>query len=402
MHIDLNSCFATAEQQANPLLRGKPIAIAPHTSPGGCIIAPSIEAKKFGVKTGMQVRDGKILCPELIVMNPDPNKYRYIFTKLRNVLSNYTNETIPKSIDEFTLDFEGYPAMNVGLDKVGMEIKKRIKKEVGEWMTVNVGISTNRFLAKLAAGLHKPDGLDEINYKNYLDIYSKLQLVDLHYIKKANAARLNSAGIFTVTEMYYASIQQLRIAFQSILARWWFMRLRGYEVDDREFLRHSYGNGVALGKTYITPEDISPVLQKLVEKTSRRMRKAGYKARGVHLAVGFKDGGFWHKGYSLQSLVFDGREIYRLMYQILWKCPYRKPMREIYVTCFDLIKEAQTQLELYDDVEKKESLNEAIDQINDRWGNFTIVPANMLGTNDVVMDRIAFGGIKELEEIITT
>ena len=108
MHIDLNSCFATIEQQANPLLRGRPIAVAAYTTPSGCIVAPSIEAKKFGIKVGMRVREGKLLCPGLIILSPDPEKYRNVHIALRKILSDYTNNFFPKSIDEFVLNLEGY------------------------------------------------------------------------------------------------------------------------------------------------------------------------------------------------------------------------------------------------------------------------------------------------------
>src|SRR3990170_9141123 len=83
MHVDLNSCFATIEQQANPLLRGKPMVVAAYNSPNGCVVAPSIEAKQYGIKTGMTVRDARLLCPGVIVRTPDPPKYRYIHLKFR-------------------------------------------------------------------------------------------------------------------------------------------------------------------------------------------------------------------------------------------------------------------------------------------------------------------------------
>ena len=89
MHIDLNSCFATIEQQANPLLRGKPIVVAAYDSPGGCILAPSIEAKEYGIKTGMRVRDGRALYPKLIVKPPDPWKYRNVHLGLRSVMERF-------------------------------------------------------------------------------------------------------------------------------------------------------------------------------------------------------------------------------------------------------------------------------------------------------------------------
>src|SRR5664279_4177041 len=104
MHIDLNSCFATIEQQANPFLRGKPIAVAAFATDKACILAASVEAKRLGIKTGMGVADGKLIYPKLVVLTPDPWKYRNIHLKLRSLISNYTNDFAPKSIDEFVLN----------------------------------------------------------------------------------------------------------------------------------------------------------------------------------------------------------------------------------------------------------------------------------------------------------
>ena len=127
LHIDLNSCFATIEQQANPLLRGRPIAVAAYATPNGCILAPSIEAKQHGIKTGMRVKEGKLLYPRLIILPPDPWKYRNVHLKLRKLLSDYTYDLTPKSIDEFVLDFQKFSGSP--MHKVGSEIKTRIKKD---------------------------------------------------------------------------------------------------------------------------------------------------------------------------------------------------------------------------------------------------------------------------------
>ncbi|MFH1648871.1 MAG: DNA polymerase IV, partial [Patescibacteria group bacterium] len=186
MHVDINSCFATIEQQANPSLRGKPVAVAAFDSPSGCILASSIEAKKLGIKTGFRVKEGKLICPDLIVLEPDPPKYRDVHLKLRNLLRTYTENVIPKSIDEFVLNLEGYPAYKKGMFSVGKEIKKRIKNEVGEWITVSVGVGPNRFLAKTASGLNRPDGLDEINENNHVEVFRSLKLTDLCGIAERN------------------------------------------------------------------------------------------------------------------------------------------------------------------------------------------------------------------------
>jgi len=400
MHIDLNSCFASIEQQANPLLRGKPIAVAAYTTPSGCIVAPSIEAKRYGVKTGMRVKEGKALCPSLIVLPPDPWKYRNVHLKLKKLLSVYTDRLYPKSIDEFVLDLEGYPILKTkDMWSLAGEIKKRIKREIGEWLTVSIGIAPNRYLAKVAAGLKKPDGLEEINKENFLDCYRKLKLTDLPYIKLRNAIRLNSVGVFSVVDFYRASLPRLRAAFESINSYYWYLRLRGYEIDDVEFGRRSFGNSYVLPKPFVNLEELSPILFKLVAKTGARLRHFGYKARGVRLAILYRDGSFWHKGVSFPEDFFDSVDIYKKALKILSFSPYKKPVRNLAVSVFDLRKIDSLQLSFFSDLLRKESLVRAIDNINEKWGEFSLTYARTLYLEKgAVPDRIAFGGIKELEE----
>lgn len=401
LHLDLNSCFATIEQQANPFLRGKPVAVAAYNSPSGCIIAPSVEAKKLGIKVGMRVKDGKLLCPNLTILSPDSQKYRAVHLGLRKMLNTYTDNVTPKSIDEFVLNLEGAPAFHrFGIREVAQQIKKRIKSEVGDWLTVSVGLGPNRFLAKTAAGLHKPDGLDEINVNNFQDIYGSLALTNLCGIKTSNATRLNNLGIFTVLDFYNAPAYLLKAAFQSVVGYYWYLRLHGFEVDDIVLNRHSYGNSFAMPKPLTTPTELAPILHKLVEKMSFRMRKANYHARGVHVSLLYRDWSYWHKGVTQPEPVFDSRDIYKIAYKILNYSPYHRPVHTLAISCFDLAPSNNMQLALLSDLDKKDRLVKTIDTINEKWGNFVITPAAMLGTENLVPDRIAFGGIKELEEIV--
>lgn len=401
MHIDLNSCFATVEQQANPKLRGKPVAVAAYSTPSGCIIAPSVEAKERGVKVGMRVRDGKRLCPNMIILEPDPWKYRNVHISLRDLISDYTTNYDPKSIDEFVLDLEGYPAYEKGMHEVAKEIKRKIREEVGDWLTVSIGIAPNRYLAKTASRLEKPDGLNEINKDNFLEIYSNLGLTDLSGIKVANAGRLNSVDIYTVPDFYRAGVKKLKAAFSSINGYYWYLRLRGWEIDDVKFARRSYGNSYALPKPLKTKEELSPILTKLVEKMGSRLRRAGYKATGVHVGIAYRDGSYWHKGKNFEKVLFDSRDIYKKAFKIIARCPYEKVVRKLSVSCFNLIKSDFAQLDLFEDIEKKEKLVDSIDKINERWGEFVITPGRLLPAKDDVPDRIAFGNVKELEEFMT-
>ena len=398
LHLDLNSCFASIEQQANPLLRGKPIAVAAFNTPRGCILAPSIEAKKLGIKTGMRVGDAQKIYPSLKVLTPDPWKYRNIHLKLRRLVSEYTNDFSPKSIDEFVLNLGDYLAIHRATScvSVAREIKKRIKDEIGDWLTVSVGIAPNRYLAKVAAGLHKPDGLDEINKNNFLDIYSKLRLTDLTGIKERNALRLNIAGIYSVLDFYNASPWKLKQAFGSVTGIYWHFRLSGFEVDDFKSNRGSFGNSVAIGKNIWRKEDLSPILSRLTEKMCFRLRNAGYEAAGVHLALYFKNGAFWHKGKSLPKSSFDTRDFYRAFFELLSEANPGSPVLNISVSVFNLTKIQTLQLGFFEDEIKRQKLIMVQDSVNRRWGNFTVGSARSFGGAKMVLDRISFGGVGEL------
>lgn len=398
MHIDLNSCFATIEQQANPGLRGRPIAVAAYSSPAGCILAPSIEAKMLGIKTGMRVGDARPLCPNLIVLTPDPNKYRFVHLALRKIISRYTADYSPKSIDEFVLNLAGYPAYRLGMGNVAREIKTRIRSEIGEWLTVSVGIGPNRFLAKTAAGLHKPDGLDEINNDNFLDIYSQLKLTDLCGIKTANSVRLNLVGVYSVVDFYRAPIWKLKAAFESIGGYYWWCRLHGWEVDNIDFGRRSFGNSYAFPKP-LTPLQALPILQKLCTKTGFRLRRRGYRAGGVYLAISYRDRTFSHKGQKLPNEIFDSRDIYRNALAMALSFP-QKPVRVMAVSVFGLVRQNHLQYELFEETAKKAKLVRAVDKVNSRWGDFVVAPARVLAASDAVGDRISFGGVAELDPLL--
>ena len=396
MHIDLNSCFASVEQQANPLLRGRPIVVAAYDTPNGCILASSVEAKLLGIKTGMRVKEGKLLYPRLTVLKPDPDKYRFIHLKFKDLLSQYSPKVIPKSIDEFVLDFAATPAFNSGLFNVSREIKQRIRAEIGDYLTVSIGLGPNRFLAKTASNLHKPDGLDEINQDNFLRIYETLTLTDLNGIAKHNCVRLNTAGIFTVLDFYRADIRTLRSAFKSVLGYYWFLRLRGYEIDDIEPATKSVGHSYSLPKFFKSSHELAPILSKLVEKTGFRMRRSGFQAKGVHLAVLYETYEFFHQGVSLPEPVFSNQDIYKVALRLLSYSPYRLGVRNLAVSCFRLSSRSTIQLELFVNTLKKDKLSQALDDINERWGSFSIAPAIMAHTQNHVHDRIGFGQIRNL------
>lgn len=392
MHVDFNSCFASIEQQANPLLRGKPLVVVPYlNSNAGCVLTASREARTFGIKTGMRLNEAKRLCPNLLIRQSDPTKYRFVHRALRKILEEYTDRVRPKSIDEFVLGLEESSVAD--LRKLGLEIKGRIKKEIGEWLTVSIGIGRSSFWAKTAAGLKKPDGLEVIDENSCKEIYERLKLTDLCGINTRLALRLNLIGITTVSQMYEASVEKLKEAFRSIAATYWYLRLRGLEVDAPDQPVKSFGHTYSLPQKLSTTAEWMGVLTKLSEKASYRMRKAQMLANCLTIVVSFRDGDYFKKTIRLNKSNGDFGMIGKLVENGLVESP-QKVARNLSVTYHNLSKKDNEQGELITEVFKREKAIMATDKLKDKWGEWVIAPARMTGEKESAPDAISFGNIR--------
>lgn len=399
MHIDLNSCYAIIEQQANPLIRHKPVGIAAYASPGGFIIASSYEAKRLGIKL-MRVREARQICPDIIILTPDPEKYFDAHRRFRRVLERYTSNVTPKSVDEFIVDFRGSPALRQGksLGSVGRAMKQDIHKELGEYVTVNIGIAPNRFLAKVAAGLDKPDGMDVITAQDIHAIYGQLDLLDLPGINSRYKARLQLAGIYTPLDFLQAPMFKLKKeVFKSIVGYYWYLRLRGYEVDSATFKTRSFGNDYAVGDKTSDPEKIVRLLIKLCEKTGRRLRKHDYQAWGVSLWMSFENGTAWGKSSRTKAAVYSTQEIFLNMMHLFRQATIPARLIHIHIAVFDVTPATPIQMGLFDGTRlDTRSLARASDIVNDRYGEFTLIPAAMANMQDIIIKRVPFGSVRDI------
>lgn len=399
MHVDINSCFATIEQQSNPFLRGKPVVVGAYTAGYGCVLAASIEAKRLGIKTGMRVWEAKKIYPQVVVLPPDPPKYRHVHLKLKAILSSYSYNIVPKSIDEFVFDISGFPCMAKGALWVGLEIKQRIRREIGEWIRVSIGIGPNRILAKTAAGLTKPDGLEVIYAGNAHRVYERLAVTDLCGIASRNAVRLRKAGIYTTTQLAQASVPKLRYAFSSIVGYYWYLRLRGWEIDEVEFGRKSFGNSFVIPPEKRGFENVYGIISRLVDKTAFRLRRCGFAACGVGVSLVFEDRQHWHMSNTYSTAMFETQDIYTAVSKLIERCPIRTEVLMVAEWVFSLSPLGRIQMELFRDVTRVDSFSKSVDRVNSRWGENTLGLARGFFTGDLIKDRIAFGGVKELENV---
>lgn len=427
MHIDLNSCFTTIEQQANRLLRNRPVGVAAYDSPRGFVLAASYPAKAKGVKLGVTCAEAKVLAPGITIMTPDPSKYREAHTRFREILLCYTSDVHPKSIDEFVLDLHNSPIIRQGLSMqdIAYQIKQDIRRDLGEAVTVNIGIATNRFLAKYAAGFDKPDGLTTIDHRTIIDRYQGMDLIDLPGINTRYRRRLHAVGIMSPLDFLAADERTLKkVVFKSVVGSYWYKRLRGWEVDAREFERKSIGHQYALKQKTMDMAELEKLLMKLCEKVGRRLRKNDYYAEGIHLYLGFEQlkeaipkhllygnyvaGGFetmpyfksWHKGRRLSNRLYSSKDIFLAAKQLLHEATIPNNVKLMSVNVYDIQAWDPEQLNLFADdrtLSSSKRLSDAIDAINNRYGEFKVTPATMADMQGTILDRIAFGGIKDFE-----
>lgn len=398
MHIDLNSCFATVEQQSRPRLRGRPVAVVNRRTEHTAIVTASYEAKAAGIKVGMRVKEAKMLCPGLIALESDPAKYRFVYHKLLAIMKRYSAHVRMKSIDEGVLDFAQTTADIHGRDlrDIGMEMKRNLINEIGIAMRCNVGVGTNRFLAKTAASLHKPDGLDVITAENLRDTLATLKLTDLTGIAHRNEHRLNSVGIYTPLEFLDAPANVLKeIVFKSVVGEWWHQRLRGYEVDDVDYDLKSCGRQYVLEERNMPLHIIMKRLHHLCESVGGKLRSQGKVARGIFVYAKTDDRKYWHSRRTASMPFFSNGAIYAQASMLFSGAP--SGLREIGISCYELSDDLGDQLTLFgDELAREQQITDTIDEINKRFGDRTIHAADTLGTGTFVKQKIPFGSTRYL------
>lgn len=379
IHIDFDSFFASVEQQYDPRLRGKPIGV---TAKNGrtCIIASSRQAKKLGIKTGARSHEAFKICPDLILVPADFVKYFEVSKKFINICKDYSPLVELFSIDELFLDVTPTTHLFNGVFGIVDEIKKRIKEEIGEYITASFGISYNKLLAKLGSGFNKPDGIFEITHQNIDAVYKKAKLTDVCGIGEKIKDRLNKIGVATFLDLRNISGDRLVLEFGKAEAQ--FLRNISEGKDDSEIIPYTLSPDVkSIGRSYCLPQneyDKRKILQntyELWEEISIKLRRLNKKAR----TLGFSLRGNIdiHKRKTYSFYFDDSKEVFHLFKSLLGddkemffaKDSY---IRQISVWVSNLEEKENLPLSLFDDNFRRKRLLETIDSINNRFGDHTI------------------------------
>lgn len=382
-HIDYDSFFASVEQQYNPKLRGKPIGVTGSSLTKGIITAASKEAKKFGVKTAIPYFKAKKLCPQLIAVRGDFKKYQYVHKKTLEICGKYSDLIEPFSIDEIFMDmtktirFFGTP------EKTVFKFKQDVFDTFGAYITVSIGVGPNKLLAKLTSDVNKPNGFFVVTQNNLSQLLERTKLRDFCGIGIQIEKRLNKLRIRTVKQLQQASPEVLYREFGNVMTK--FLKNLSYGQGsisvthaNHKDLPKSIGHQHTLSKNTTDHKVLKRNLQRLSEMVGKRLRNNEMVGKTISIYLRDKDFKGFHQRNTINPPTDSSNRIYTEVEKIFDSLNWKRETRLVGVSIANLKLKHLTPLPLFPKDSKIEKRDETIDKINDRFGSFTIIPANTL------------------------
>lgn len=381
LHIDMNSYFASVEQQARPALRGRPIAVVGSSKKRTIIVAASVEAKKFGVKTGTQLHEAKRLCPQIILIGADCNRYEAITRKFLDIFISKTPMVEIFSIDEAFLDLADQVSNFEEAAMIATQIKAEMKVKIGEFVTCSIGIAQNKFMAKLAGEAKKPDGLTVVLPGEEIEFIDKFELTDACGIGSRISARLNQLGVRTFQDLRKIDLTTLTIVFNSYGLKLYNMA-RGIDQSllvpySRQATAKSISRSKTLAQNVWDRRFIEKMLLSFCQNIASELRSKDLSAGSIGVWLRFGD--FTHTGQTrvIKSPIGSGQDLFVHAKKITNELQITKPVRKIGLYAGNL-REDIKQIGLFDDFDKGLILEKTADTINQRYGKKLITQGSLV------------------------
>jgi DNA polymerase-4 len=372
----MDAYFASVEQKANPSLKGKPIAVI-GSGVRTIITTSSYEAREYGVKTGMNIYEARHLCPHIIFVVGDNRKYTDTCRELEKIYYSVTPDIEVYSIDEAFLDVTGTYHLFGSPEEIGASIKLLIKDRFG--INCTVGIGPNILMAKLASDLGKPDGLWRIKPDEVAPLLENMPVKELWGIGRHTEKKLEAMGIKTCGELGETPVSILRSRFGIIGET---LKEMGVGVCTRSLIitegePKSIGHSMTLPRDVCDREEIESYILQLSEMVGRRARGCGYIGKTLSLTLRYTDFETFTKQTTLPFYTDDTHKIYCHILPVLYKIRLKNKVRLIGVRISNIIKDPG-QMSLFEETERRKSLLNAIDEVNNRYGDFKLTWAAYL------------------------
>ncbi len=421
LYIDFNSYFASVEQQLQPHLRGKPIAIVPVDTPTTSAIAASYEAKAFGIKTGTPIYEARKKCPELICVLARHEAYVDFHNRIMVEINNHIPVTAVCSIDEAACILMKNEASIEAVTTIALSIKRGLAKNLGEYIRCSIGVASNRYLAKVATDLQKPDGFTILKSTDLPERLFQLELRDLPGIGRNMEIRLNMAGIHTMESLMQLSSDRMRDIWGGIWGERMWHLLRGADLPEIATQRRSIGHSHVMAPDLRVPSKAFFVARRLTLKAASRLRRMDYYASSLSFSARLESTSYMKKGRYIEDHLScwraqDNMTFLHMLNQIWRRMIYKLrasgmttiKIKKLSITLHGLVPASDLADDLLSDDTnhrynrtKHENVSRAMDRLNQRFGRDTIL-IGMLPSQGRSFSgtKIAFTRIPDKEEFL--
>lgn len=399
LHLDINSYFAIMEQQANPLLRGKPVGIVKEAG-RTCIIAASKEAKALGIKTGWRTYDAQKIYPKIALVPADFTRYLWGTKQLHSLLRSISPKVEIYSLDEAFIDISECSQLYKNPYELGVYLQSKVKEVLGEFVTCNVGISWNRFLAKMAGETAPKGTVCEITADNLDDYLLNTDFDDVCGIGHRLAPKLRNLGIDNLYAINLLPDDWLLAHFGKHWARELRKMARGdepYHLTLIDHLEHAKGVGRSItGWELVDDErDIKRVLANITAEACTKARKMGLSGRYIAVSL-YGDRWYWGKHITLKHFTNHTHEVFEYIWNYLyksWDRSFRVIKFAVYLGKLERVGDQM----LFEKWQKMEKVYKAIDSVNRKFGEHTIRAGTMVGGKTIYEEVTGFLGDKQYQ-----
>jgi DNA polymerase-4 len=365
--LDLNSFFASCEQQEKPALRGKPVIVVPTMAETTCAIAASYPAKAFGIKTGTLVHEARRLCPEVLLVPAHHKLYVEYHHRILTAIDRHIPVEEVMSIDEVACRLDSKQQNPAIAQKLAQNIKRQIQSEVGECLTSSIGISANKLLAKMASNMQKPDGLTILLMEKLPGAILHLEIRAIPGIGPSMAERLRRAGVTDMATLWNTDAARLRMIWGGVAGAKMHELLHGADIASPKTERSSISHQHVLAPEDRSIEGAAPIVRQLLVRAAQRLRDDGFYCRRLVVEVKplGRDRESWTDKRSFAETQDTGMLLHVL--QDIWqKVPNLKPLR-VGIALTGLAAQEKHQPDLFDKP-KNAKLVRAIDEVNEKFG----------------------------------
>ncbi|MRH42138.1 DNA polymerase IV [Aquibacillus halophilus] len=380
-HVDMNSFYASVEAAYDPKLKGKPIAVAGNPEERrGIIVTSSYEARAKGVKTTMPLWEARRLCPELIVMRPNFERYRAASKEMFKILSEITPNVQPVSIDEGYMDITECQDLGSPLE-IAANIQNRIANELD--LPCSIGIAPNKFLAKMASDMKKPMGITVLRKRDLPKKLWPLKVEEMYGVGSKTAEKLNGINVHTIEDLVSTDVYQLKRLLGINGER---LKNRAIGIDpspvdpDAVYDFKSIGSSETLPNDTVEETEIKRLFRNLARNVARRLKRKQAVGRSVQIMIRFHDRRTITRSVKLPNYLEDEDEIFAVSNDLFEQNWNGDPIRLLGITIQDVAekKEIAHQLDLftYEQEASKEGLYKAIDKLNEKYGKSTFIKLN--------------------------